>query len=80
MRLVHNWPDIVKRAWSIRLMIGAGLLSGLEAILAVLNSAELVPLPFWLHLALLILTPFVIAAAFVARLVAQKSMGQSNVD
>lgn len=31
MQLASNWRVIIARAWSVRLMILAGLLSGLEA-------------------------------------------------
>ena len=34
MHLVNNWRAVLARAWSIRLMILAGVLSGVEAGLA----------------------------------------------
>lgn len=34
MKLASNWKTIVTRAWSVRLMILAGLLSGAEAAVA----------------------------------------------
>lgn len=79
MRLVENWRSVLKRAWSIRLLIAAGLLSGIEALLSALVGLE--SLPPLLHFALVALTPLVIMAAFVARLVAQRSIadrGRSN--
>jgi hypothetical protein len=72
MRLVENWRSIVKRAWSIRLLIVAGALSGIEALLSILNGTDILP-PI-VRIALVALTPLVIMAAFVARLVAQKSI------
>ena len=33
MKLYDNWKDIVKRAWSIRFIILAGMLSGCEVVL-----------------------------------------------
>lgn len=67
MRLYDNWKTIVKRAWSVRLMLLA----------AILSSAEVL-LPFFademtrgVFAALSALT---VSAAFVARLVAQKDL------
>lgn len=72
MRLVENWRSILKRAWSIRLLIVAGALSGIEALLSILNGMG--SLPFIVHVAFVALTPLVIMAAFVARLVAQRAI------
>ncbi len=74
MRLVENWRSILKRAWSIRLLILAGALSGIEALLSILNSTYIIELPVWVHIVMAMLTPPAIAAAFVARLIAQKSI------
>lgn len=30
MNLIHDWVNVLKRAWSIRLAIGAALLSGVD--------------------------------------------------
>lgn len=65
MHLHPEWRAIMAHAWSIRLMILAGLLSGLEAAL------PLFPLPFS-PAAIGVLTLVVVGAAFVARLIAQK--------
>lgn len=72
MRLVENWRSILKRAWTVRLLIAAGLLSGIEALVSILTGLD--SLPPIAHVALVALTPLVIMAAFVARLVAQKSI------
>ncbi|MCS0497847.1 hypothetical protein NVS89_22405 [Ancylobacter sp. MQZ15Z-1] len=69
MRLVNDWRAVLTRAWSVRLLVLAGLLSGLEAALPYLGE---LPIPAGL---LATLTTFVVAGAFVARLLAQKSMG-----
>ena len=70
--LVSNWRDLVKRAWSIRLMILAGLMSGLEVALPFVE--HLVPIPNGLFAVLAALTT---AGAFVARLLAQKNLSES---
>lgn len=72
MRLSTNWKEVVRHAWSIRLLIVAGILSGLEALVALLNGADY--LPAWLRAIMLAATPLVIGAAFVARLVAQSTI------
>ena len=67
LALYDNWKDIVKKAWSIRLIILAGLLSGCEVILPFFSDS----IPDKLFAAL----SFVfVAAAFVARIVAQKDL------
>ena len=67
-RLLPDWRDILRRAWSIRLMLLAGLLSGCEAVLSA-AGADWLPVPRWAS-ALIVLV--VIAAAFVTRLLAQQ--------
>lgn len=65
MRLSQDWKKIVRRAWSIRLMILAGLLSGAELILPLF--ADSIP-----RGAFAVLTMLAVSGAFVARLVAQQ--------
>ncbi|NWG25685.1 MAG: hypothetical protein HXY30_14935 [Pseudorhodoplanes sp.] len=66
-RLVPNWREVLARAWSLRLIALAALLSGAEAALYLVGYR--LPLSD-LQKALVF---FVIAAAaFVARLLAQK--------
>lgn len=36
--LIHNWKDILKRAWSIRLMLLAGLLTGLSVAVELIDA------------------------------------------
>jgi len=67
MRLVAGWRRVLRRAWSIRLMILAGLLSGMEIALPLLDG--LLPVPTGVFAGLSALTT---AGAFVARLLAQK--------
>lgn len=67
MRLAADWRRVLRRAWSIRLMIIAGILSGIEVALPL--AGDLVPVPVGIFAGLSALTT---AGAFVARLVAQK--------
>lgn len=67
MKLYGNWKDILKRAWSIRLMLLAGLLSGCEVILPLFIDA--MPRNVFAILSLL-----AVSGAFVSRLVAQKDV------
>ena len=68
MNLLPDWKQIIRKAWSIRLMILAGLLSGCEAVLSA-TGTDWLPVPRWAS-SLIVLA--VIAAAFVTRLLAQK--------
>ncbi len=68
MKLHPDWRRILRRAWSMRLMGLAGLLTGCEAVLTTVG-ADWLPVPAWAR-ALVILA--VIGGAFVARLMAQK--------
>lgn len=72
MKLVPNWLDVLRRAWSIRLIIVAALLSGLEVALGIWGGGSIPPGTF------AALSGLVSAVAFVSRLVAQK--GISNAD
>lgn len=69
MHLVANWRAVLLRAWSVRLMLLAGLLSGLEVALPLFG--DLIPVA---PRVLAALTVFIVAAAFVARLIAQSKM------
>lgn len=67
--LIRNWRQIVFRAWSARLMLLAGLLTGIEAALPFLGG--LLPVPPGIFAALSFLT---VGAAFVARILVQKGL------
>ena len=66
-QLLPDWKRVVRKAWSIRLMLLAGLLSGLEAILPTIMDA--VPWPRWMASAIV---SGVVGLAFVTRLMAQQ--------
>lgn len=38
MKLIPNWWDILKRAWSVRLLAVAALLSGFEVLLPIVRD------------------------------------------
>lgn len=67
MKLYANWREILRKAWSIRLMLLAAVLSGVEVAVPLFAHA----LPHGLFAALSAVS---VAAAFVARLVAQKDV------
>lgn len=66
MTPISNWRQVLRYAWSIRLMLLAALLSGFEVALPFFTD-----IPTGIFAALSALTT---AAAFVARLVAQKGV------
>lgn len=66
-KLYDNWREILRRSWSLRFIILAGILSGCEVVLPLIGDrfeqGTFAALSF-----------FFVAAAFVARLVAQKDI------
>lgn len=76
MKLVSDWLNILRYAWSIRLLVLAGVLSGAEIALPLIQ--DLLPVPRGVFAGLSFLAT---AGAFIARLVAQKSIsGDSHVE
>ena len=67
MHLYPNWKDIAKRSWSLRFVVLAGILSGLEVILPFFSDE--IPRNLFA-----VLSFVAVSAAFVARLVAQKGI------
>lgn len=67
MKLAADWKIILRKAWSIRLMLLAGLLSGAEVILPMFGDG----LPRGAFAALSFI---IVGGAFVARLTAQKDL------
>jgi hypothetical protein len=65
--LVSDWKDILKKAWSIRFIILAGVLSGLEVILPFFSDA--IPRGTFA-----LLSFSAVSAAFVARIIAQRDL------
>lgn len=67
MRLYDNWREIMRRSWSLRFIILAGLLSGCEIVLPLF--ADQLPRNLFA-----VLSFAAVSAAFIARLVAQKGI------
>jgi len=67
MKLYDNWRNILKKAWSIRLMILAAVLSAVEVVLPLF--ADDIPRGWFAGL-----SGVTVAGAFVARLIAQQGI------
>jgi hypothetical protein len=65
MKLASDWREVLRKAWSIRLIILAGVLTGLEALVPFLGTN----VPY-----LKVITFGVISAAFIARITAQRDL------
>ncbi len=65
LKLLPDWKAILKHAWSVRFMVLAGLLSGIEAVLPYFAA----DMPRGLFA---LLTILVIVGAMVARLLIQR--------
>ena len=61
IKLGDNWKEVVKKAWSFRLMLLAAVLTGLEAVV-----------PFFAVPKIFVF--LLVAGALVARIVAQKDL------
>jgi hypothetical protein len=67
--IVCNWRDVLKHAWSLRLILLAGLLSGIELAMTIFIDNPPIPRGLFALLAV-----FVSIAAAVARFVAQRKV------
>ena len=67
LQFYPNWKELIRRAWSIRLLVLAGFLSGCEVILPFFS--EDIPRNLFA-----VLSFVAVSAAFVARLIAQKGL------
>ena len=75
MRLVDNWKKVLRHGWSVRLIAIAGLLSGIEVALPILDSWILIPR------GLFAIASFIVTClAFWARLVAQQAISGAPKD
>jgi hypothetical protein len=66
LKLIDRWHIVLRDAWSSRLLIIAGVLSGAEVVLSALSAS----LPLWL----LVLSGVVTCLALIARIVVQKGL------
>ncbi len=67
MELIPEWRKVLRYGWSIRLILLAGILSGLEVILPM--CTDMLPSKLFAGLSVIIT-----AGAFVARVIAQPKM------
>ncbi|MGO7537756.1 hypothetical protein ACC680_04050 [Rhizobium ruizarguesonis] len=76
--LVHNWREVLKRAWSVRLMALALLLIIVEPIYTFV-AATWVSGNLYIQLGMSVITGLLAAAAIIARIfVQQKISGDLN--
>ena len=73
--LIANWRSVLKRAWSVRLMLLAGLLSGAEIALPIIDQAVVIPRGIFAAL-----SGLTTMAAMVARFIAQQSVEKPSED
>jgi hypothetical protein len=67
MHLYPNWKEIARRSWSLRFIILAGILSGIEVILPFFSDE--IPRNIFAALSFV-----AVSAAFVVRLVVQRGI------
>jgi hypothetical protein len=67
MRLLSDWREIVRKAWSIRLILLAALLSGVEVVLPFFSRS----MPHGVFAGLSFVA---VSGAFVARIMAQRNL------
>lgn len=71
--LIDNWWQVLKRAWSIKWIVIAGLLSGLEVFLPLIDGYWDVPRGVFAAL-----SAVATCAAFISRILVQK--GPTDAD
>ena len=69
MKLISNWQAVLRHAWSIKFMLLAGILSGLEVALPLLDG--ILPVP---PTTFAVLSGLCVCMAFIARLIAQEKV------
>ena len=72
MKLIHNWRTVVRKAWSMKFMALATVLSGVEVAMTFI-SQDVLPAGY-----LPALAGIVTALALFARLVAQKEVSSAD--
>lgn len=71
--LIANWWQVLKRAWSIRWIVLAGLLSGLDVFLPIIDGY--VDIPRGIFPAL---SGAATCAAFISRIMVQKGVSDAD--
>lgn len=75
MTLLKNWRDVLKKAWSVKFIVGAALLSGVEVVMSILQPSNALPPGVFAALA-----GVVTSLALVARLLAQNEAGKDDTE
>lgn len=70
MTLIENWREILRKAWSFKLIVLSSVLSGMEVAMPYIQAAQLIPPGSFALLAVL-----TSSAAAVARVLAQPVKG-----
>lgn len=71
--LVKNWRQVLKRAWSVRWIVLAGIFTGLEVGLPIIDGY--VDIPRGIFAAL---SGFASCAAFTSRIIVQKGLSDAD--
>lgn len=75
--LVDDWGAVLRKAWSIKLILFGGLLVGLEAVTQIMSAFHY--LPEWMPPGVFLGLSFLCnAGAFVARIVNQKGLSDGQ--
>lgn len=72
MTLIPDWKQVIRKAWSIKFMVLAALLSGVEVVIQIIEPAMSADMPKGLFASL---AGMVTAGALVARVLAQNESG-----
>ena len=75
MTLIPDWKQVIRKAWSIKFMVLAALLSGVEVVLQIIEPAMSADMTKGLFASLAGLTT---AGALVARVLAQNEAGDDG--
>lgn len=75
MTLLADWKDVLKKAWSVKFMVLAALLSGGEVVMQILEPNVAASMPKGLFAAA---AGLLTAGALVARVLAQNEASDDN--
>lgn len=79
MALIDDWRAVLRKAWSIKLILVAGVFSGLEALIQIATALDLIENYTWMPRGWFALLGFAASnAAFVTRLLAQKELNGND--